>query len=173
MDLAARVCTCLVISNRHSGHFEIPFLSLVKPFIKDYFILESCLSHTWLSVCANTFLWNSCLQVFHNQDGEWDADVCVDVSLSQSQSIYQMKEEYGWWQNVFMFGQLLHKRRSSWHTVTQTSWFTHVTLSKGPVCKCSIRCLLSETKQQCAFRCFVPCQKNAWLWERERPAVYF
>lgn len=81
-----------------SGQFEIPFLSLVKPFIKDYFILESCLSNTWLSVWANTFLWNSCLQVFHNQDGEWGADVCVDVSLSHSQSIYQMKEESGWWQ---------------------------------------------------------------------------
>lgn len=39
-----------------SGQFEIPFLSLVKPFIKDYFILEIYLSHTWLSVCANTFL---------------------------------------------------------------------------------------------------------------------
>lgn len=99
MDLAAKVCTCLVISNRHLAvSLKSLFFSLVKPFIKDYFILESCLSNTWLSVWANTFLWNSCLQVFHNQDGEWGADVCVDVSLSQCQSIYPMKEESGWWQ---------------------------------------------------------------------------
>lgn len=91
------------------------FFFLVNPFIKDYFILESCLWNTWLSVWANTFLWNSCLQVFHNQDGEWGADVCVDVSLSQSVYLSDERRER-MMTDVFMFVQLLHKRRSSWHT---------------------------------------------------------